>query len=59
MLSLNKQFGGDVHIGLVSVEGQVSPDKAHMSPKVIAERAWELYDQEKGAWEVDVEVKEI
>lgn len=58
MQLLNMEFGKEVHVGLVSVDGEVSPRKEHMSPKLIAERAWELYSQEKGSWQFEVEINE-
>lgn len=58
VMMLNMEYGKDVHIGLVSVEGVVSHDKEHMSPKLIAERAWQLYSQEKGDWKLEIEINE-
>jgi methylmalonyl-CoA mutase cobalamin-binding subunit len=47
-----------VHIGLVVVGGPVSPNNKKLNPVHIAEKTWELYAQEKGAWTLEVEIRE-
>lgn len=47
-----------IHFGLVSVQSVVSEDHPVMNPKNIAQRAWELYDQPKEKWTLEVEIVE-
>lgn len=60
MLSFAEAFGsgaregGTVHIGLISVEGNVAPEYPNLNPKNIAEKTWGLYEGGVGA---GVEVK--
>ena len=58
VLSLHAKFGQDVHIGLVSVGGVVSPDAKNLNPENIAEKAYELYKQPKGKWAREIEIHE-
>lgn len=46
----------DVHCALLNVGGQVSEDDKVFNPTAIAEKFWELYDQEKEAWTLDLDV---
>ncbi|PVH76941.1 hypothetical protein DL98DRAFT_517649 [Cadophora sp. DSE1049] len=46
----------DVHCALLNVGGQVSEDDKVFNPAAIAEKFWELYDQEKEAWTLDLDV---
>ncbi|KAG4433582.1 hypothetical protein IFR05_010929 [Cadophora sp. M221] len=46
----------DVHCALLNVGGQVSEDDKFLNPTAIAEKFWELYDQEKEAWTLDLDV---
>jgi hypothetical protein len=38
------------------VAGVVSPEDKYFNPPLIAERFWELYDQEKSAWTFDLDI---
>lgn len=58
VLSLHAKYGSDVHIGLISVGGVVSPEAKNLSPENISEKAYELYKQPKGKWEREVEIHE-
>ena len=58
VLSLNALHGKEVHIGLVSVGGVVSPDAKNLNPENIAEQAYKLYKQPRGSWEREVEIHE-
>ena len=58
VLSLNALHGKEVHIGLVSVGGVVSPDAKNLKPENIAEQAYKLYKQPRGSWEREVEIHE-
>ena len=55
---LHLTYGKDIHVGQVTVGGEVKPDKAHMSPDFIAERFWELYEQPRDKWAFEIEVPE-
>lgn len=46
----------DVHIALLNVGGQVSPEDKYYNPPAIAEKFWELYSQEKSAWTFDLDL---
>ncbi|KAK0124667.1 hypothetical protein ONS95_009613 [Cadophora gregata] len=46
----------DVHCALLNVAGQVSEDDKVFNPTAISEKFWELYDQEKDAWTLDLDV---
>lgn len=47
--SFNRAFSADgVHAGLITVEGQVSPDHASLSPKNIAEKTYAFYEAGDG-----------
>ena len=56
VLSLNALHGKEVHIGLVSVGGVVSPDAKNLNPENIAEQAYKLYMQPRASWEREVEI---
>ena len=43
-----------VHVALVTVSGQVSPEEEVNNPKNIAKKFWELYEQKKGSWEFEM-----
>ncbi|KAK4990303.1 hypothetical protein LTR50_002628 [Elasticomyces elasticus] len=45
-----------VHFGLVSVEGAVSESSPNCNPKNIADKTWNLYNQERGDWTLEVEL---
>ncbi|KAK5011280.1 hypothetical protein LTR28_004232 [Elasticomyces elasticus] len=45
-----------VHFGLVSVEGAVSESSPNCNPKNIADKTWDLYNQERGDWTLEVEI---
>lgn len=55
---LDKEFGKEVHIGLINVDGVVGPEMRYRNPTYIAEKAWEMYDQQKGSWESEVTIQE-
>ncbi|KAL2074648.1 hypothetical protein VTL71DRAFT_8427 [Oculimacula yallundae] len=46
----------DVHCALLNVSGQVSEDDENMNPTLIAGKFYELYDQEKKSWTLDLDV---
>lgn len=58
VLSLNAKLSQDVHVGLLSVGGVVSPDAPNLNPDNIAEKAYVLYKQRKGEWEREIEIHE-
>lgn len=58
VLSLEKKFGREVHVALLSVGGLVEEGKKGLSPENIAERCWGLYRQRRGEWGREVEVEE-
>lgn len=41
---------GVVHVALVTVGGQVTPEEKVNNPPNIATKFWELYEQRKGSW---------
>lgn len=43
-----------VHVALVTVGGQVSPEDEVNKPENIATRFWSLYDQKKGNWDFEM-----
>ncbi|KAK3171762.1 hypothetical protein OEA41_003846 [Lepraria neglecta] len=43
-----------VHVALVTVSGQVSPEEEVNNPANIATKFWELYEQEKWSWEFEM-----
>lgn len=47
-----------IHVGLVLVGGNVSPEKKELNPPRIAEKTWELFDQERAQWELEVTIIE-
>lgn len=47
-----------IHIAVISVGGQVSPQAKTLNPKTIAERIWGLYTQSKTNWTWDLEILE-
>ncbi|MCJ1391797.1 hypothetical protein MMC18_004664 [Xylographa bjoerkii] len=52
--SLTKLLAADnsdvVHVALVTVGGQVTPEEEVNNPANIATKFWELYEQKKGSW---------
>lgn len=58
MVDSFKQTFPDIHIALLNVAGQVSPEDKDFNPPRIAKKYWELYDQEKSAWTFDLDVLE-
>lgn len=58
VLSLHHDFGKDVHVGLLYVGGQVSPDNPRMSPTLIADGIWEFHRQPKDRWTREIEILE-
>jgi hypothetical protein len=55
---LMKEFGEEVHIGLINVDGAVGPQFKYRNPTFIAEKAWEMYEQEKASWEPEITISE-
>jgi 3'-phosphoadenosine 5'-phosphosulfate sulfotransferase (PAPS reductase)/FAD synthetase len=55
VLAMQKQYP-EIHIALLYVDGAVSPDETKNNPANIAEKFWELYAQEKGAWKGEMTV---
>ncbi|KAF2085254.1 putative short-chain alcohol dehydrogenase [Saccharata proteae CBS 121410] len=47
-----------VHCGLILVAGVVSHEAMSCNPKNIADKAWGLFEQEKGDWQIEVEIPE-
>ena len=45
---------GVVHVALVTVGGQVSTEEKVNNPANIASKFWDLYEQEKGRWELEM-----
>lgn len=43
-----------VHVALVTVGGQVTPEEEVNNPANIATKFWELYEQKKGSWEFEM-----
>lgn len=43
-----------VHVALVTVGGQMTPDEKANNPANIAAKFWELYEQKKGSWEFEI-----
>jgi hypothetical protein len=58
IMLLNEAFGKDIHFGLVKVCGEVGQEQKVRNPANIAEKAVGLYEQEKGAWEMKVWIRE-
>ncbi|PQE15361.1 hypothetical protein CJF31_00008906 [Rutstroemia sp. NJR-2017a BVV2] len=46
-----------VHVALVTVGGPVSTEEPINNPANVASRFWELWEQKKGAWDVELECK--
>ena len=51
---LAEENKGIVHVALVTIGGPVSPKEEINNPKNIAGKFWELYQQEKGQWELEM-----
>ncbi|EME39072.1 hypothetical protein DOTSEDRAFT_75683 [Dothistroma septosporum NZE10] len=58
VLSIHDKYGKDVHVGLLSVGGVVSPEAKNLSPENIADRAWEWYKQPWEKWAREEEIHE-
>nr|OQO32633.1 hypothetical protein B0A51_00011 [Rachicladosporium sp. CCFEE 5018] len=56
--SLNATYGKEVHVGLITVGGQVSPEAKNLNPENIAEKTYEFYKQKRGQWGLEVEILE-
>ena len=55
--SFNRAFSeSGVHAGLISVEGVVAPENKNRNPINIAEKTWDLCMQEKGSFDLDVDI---
>jgi NAD(P)-dependent dehydrogenase (short-subunit alcohol dehydrogenase family) len=54
MQSLNQTYAPEgVHVGMIVVGGQVSPDAETLNPSNIAEKTWEWYNNTKD-FEVEI-----
>ncbi|MCJ1380433.1 hypothetical protein MMC17_003536 [Xylographa soralifera] len=51
---LEQDNKGVVHVALVTVGGQVTPEEPVNNPANIATKFWELYEQKKGSWEFEI-----
>ncbi|MCJ1433433.1 hypothetical protein MMC27_002793 [Xylographa pallens] len=51
---LEQDNKGVVHVALVTVGGQVTPEEPVNNPTNIATKFWELYEQKKGSWEFEM-----
>ncbi|MCJ1398431.1 hypothetical protein MMC11_001629 [Xylographa trunciseda] len=51
---LDQDNKGVVHVALVTVGGQVSPEEEVNNPANIATKFWELYGQKKGSWDFEM-----
>ena len=51
---LAEEYKDMVHVALVTVGGQVTPEEKVNNPANIATKFWELYEQKKGSWEFEV-----
>jgi len=51
---LAEENKGVVHIALITISGQVSPEEEVNNPANIAAKFWQLYEQEKGSWELEM-----
>lgn len=47
-----------IHVAVISVGGQVSPQAKTLNPTTIAEKIWELYKQPQDQWFFDLEILE-
>ena len=54
MKLLEQDNRGVVHVALVTVGGQVTPEEPVNNPANIATKFWELYEQKKGNWEFEM-----
>jgi len=55
LVKLLEQDNKDVvHVALVTVGGQVSPEEEVNNPPNIATKFWELYEQKKGSWDFEM-----
>lgn len=45
---------GVVHVALVTVGGQVSPEEEVNNPPNIATKFWDLYEQKRGSWDFEM-----
>lgn len=51
--SLRMAFGQDIHIGVIKISGQVSPDAKKLNPQRIAEEIVGFYEQSREQWGSD------
>lgn len=52
--SLRAVFGNDVHIGVIKVAGQVSPNEENLNPANIAKQTIAFYERPKEQWGSDL-----
>ncbi|KAK1237143.1 hypothetical protein MKX07_006022 [Trichoderma sp. CBMAI-0711] len=56
-LSLRQKFGPlGIHICLLSVAGGVADENPNLNNKNVANKTWELYSQDKGAWTQEIRI---
>lgn len=57
--TLNKVFAKEgVHCAMILVGGVVGPDQKETNPPNIAEKSWELYEQDCVVWTKEIEIVE-
>ncbi|UKZ79052.1 hypothetical protein TrVFT333_006803 [Trichoderma virens FT-333] len=58
-ISLRQKFGPQgIHICLLTVAGSVADGNPNLNSKNIANKAWEMYDQQKEDWTEDILIKD-
>ncbi|KAH0495966.1 hypothetical protein TgHK011_009489 [Trichoderma gracile] len=56
-LSLGQKFGPlGIHVCLLTVAGTVAEENPNLNNKNVANKAWELYSQDKGAWTQEIRI---
>lgn len=56
--SFNERFGKDIHFGLIKVNRPMSPEAKNLNSANIAASIVQLYEQEKGGWELMIRIDE-
>ena len=47
-----------IHVALVSPYAVVSPEKKNLSSINVAQKAWDLYAEERGNWTLETRIEE-